>query len=208
MAKWACDTIISKCMLTVLDCALAVYCAHSTLYTHCCREHHGMFLVSWGLKWYWGKIISPETINFPQYHFNPVIGTFCDVPSFESHHLYNSFFFIPATHTMQNIKSKLLIMIKFEVQTYPLYHNRELGMCIRTFNTLGMTLSAEPLTLFFLFFSIFHPLVRPNILERRKEVCNHGYRGNCPALAEDCQNIHRCQGAREEGNVKYLSSCS
>ena len=25
------------------------------------REHHGMFL-SRGLKWYWGKIISPETI--------------------------------------------------------------------------------------------------------------------------------------------------
>ena len=27
----------------------------------CCRENHGMFLVSWGLKWYWGKIISPST---------------------------------------------------------------------------------------------------------------------------------------------------
>ena len=25
----------------------------------CCREHHGMFPVSWGLKWYFGKNISP-----------------------------------------------------------------------------------------------------------------------------------------------------
>ena len=31
----------------------------------CCRELHGMFQVSWGLKWYFGKII------FPQYHFKP-----------------------------------------------------------------------------------------------------------------------------------------
>ena len=55
----------------------AVTCAHT--HTHCTwmhtcthhlayytdgdfwrREHHGMFL-SRGLKWYWGKIISPET---------------------------------------------------------------------------------------------------------------------------------------------------
>ena len=27
----------------------------------CCREHHGMFPVSWGLKWYFGKNISPST---------------------------------------------------------------------------------------------------------------------------------------------------
>ena len=31
--------------------------------------YHEMFLVSWGLKWYFGKIISPST--FPQYHFKP-----------------------------------------------------------------------------------------------------------------------------------------
>ena len=47
----------------------------------CCRELQGLFQVSWGLKWYWGKIISPET--------NPAIGTFRDVPSSKSHHPYN-----------------------------------------------------------------------------------------------------------------------
>ena len=31
--------------------------------------YHEMFLVSWGLKLYFGKIISPST--FPQYHFKP-----------------------------------------------------------------------------------------------------------------------------------------
>ena len=35
-----------------------------------------MFVVSWGLKWYFGKITSPSTssrdiIIFPQYHFKP-----------------------------------------------------------------------------------------------------------------------------------------
>ena len=27
----------------------------------CCRELHGMCQVSWGLKWYFGKIINPST---------------------------------------------------------------------------------------------------------------------------------------------------
>ena len=50
------------------------------------REHHGMFL-SRGLKWYWGKIISPRDeverlIIFPKISFqNPkILGTFGDVP--------------------------------------------------------------------------------------------------------------------------------
>ena len=39
------------------------------------KEHHGMFLLR-VLKWYWGKIISPERsrgtyIIFPKYHFKP-----------------------------------------------------------------------------------------------------------------------------------------
>ena len=49
------------------------------------REHHGMFL-SRGLKWYWGKIISPETKSRDLYSSrniisNPkILGTFRDVP--------------------------------------------------------------------------------------------------------------------------------
>ena len=35
MATWACDTIASKWMFTALDRALAVYCAQSTIDTHC-----------------------------------------------------------------------------------------------------------------------------------------------------------------------------
>ena len=101
--KWQNELAIlslQTCMLTALDRALSVYCAHSTINTHCtarnlkiipaggkkklrenfykfcrsrerqwgaiqynrwrlcCREHHGMFLVSWGFKWYFEKIIS------------------------------------------------------------------------------------------------------------------------------------------------------
>ena len=49
------------------------------------REHHGMFL-SRGLKWYWGKIISPETKSRDFYSSRNIIsntkilGTFRDVP--------------------------------------------------------------------------------------------------------------------------------
>ena len=49
------------------------------------REHHGMFL-SRVLKWYWGKIISPETKSRDLYSSrniisNPkILGTFRDVP--------------------------------------------------------------------------------------------------------------------------------
>ena len=44
------------------------------------REHHGMFL-SRGLKWYWGKIISPETNSSRNIISNPkILGTFRDVP--------------------------------------------------------------------------------------------------------------------------------
>ena len=49
------------------------------------REHHGMFL-SRGLKWYWGKIISPKTKSRDLYSSrniisNPkILGTFRDVP--------------------------------------------------------------------------------------------------------------------------------
>ena len=49
------------------------------------REHHGMFL-SRGLKWYWGKIISPETKSRDLYSSrniisNPkILGTIRDVP--------------------------------------------------------------------------------------------------------------------------------
>ena len=49
------------------------------------REHHGMF-PSRGLKWYWGKIISPETKSRDLYFSrniisNPkILGTFHDVP--------------------------------------------------------------------------------------------------------------------------------
>ena len=104
MAKWACDTIVSKLYVHRPWPRAGCFCAHSTIDTHCtarnlkkipaglikkilrenfyklcrswarqwgaiqynrwrlcCRELHGMFQVSWGLKWYFGKIISPST---------------------------------------------------------------------------------------------------------------------------------------------------
>ena len=70
-----------------LGCALVILCvhAHYTDGDFWRREHHGMFL-SRGLKWYWGKIISPETKSRDLYSSrniisNPkILGTFRDVP--------------------------------------------------------------------------------------------------------------------------------
>ena len=62
-----------------------VHVAHYTDGDFWRREHHGMFL-SRGLKWYWGKIISPETKSRDLYSSrniisNPkIVGTFRDVP--------------------------------------------------------------------------------------------------------------------------------
>ena len=72
------------------------------------REHHGMF-PSRGLKWYWGKIISPETKSRDLYssfeisfQYPKILGTFRDVPD---NKVAIKLLYCMATHCLTRLRS-------------------------------------------------------------------------------------------------------